>query len=192
MFKSDIISKSNYENIKGYDAHGKYMAILCVGSEKEAHSEYISDTFDEYSAYVWYNYLSEVKPTVEQLNSCGFLPMVDWHLKDFNRTITDSISWIYRFILMTESFKDDSYIVFENKKSGNINEVDRFEQLFSYKDYSQDYYRDFDLYQMFSTAFEETNRMDLLSLKIDDLLDPEMKNPDFLLPSEIDEVYKNY
>lgn len=192
MFASKLISNSKSENINGYDAHGKYMAILCIDSQKESHSEYITGAFDEYSVYVWYNYLSEVKPSVEQLSFCGFLPMVDWILKDFNRGITDSISWIYQFTLMAESFKANSYIEFENKKCRNKNEVNRFHQLFANKKYSKDYFGGFDLCGMFNTAFEEKNRMDLLNLKIDDLLDPKVKNPDFLTPSEIDEAYKKY
>ena len=80
IFASDNISKSKYENIDGYDAHGKYMAILCIGSIKAAHSEYVPEMFDEYSLYAWYNYLSESMPSINQLTTCGFLPFVKWFL----------------------------------------------------------------------------------------------------------------
>lgn len=166
MFKSSIISKSKYKEINGYDAHGKHMAILCIGSEKMPHSKYIPDAFDEYSVYVWYNYLSESEPSVEQLNSCGFLPMVKWTMKDYNRSITDSITWVYQFSLMEESFRSDSYIEFESKSRGNIEEVNRFHQLFSKKNYLEDCYDELFLIWMFYTVFEEVSRAEMLHLNI--------------------------
>ena len=46
MFSDRKINESLYENIDGIDAHNKYMAILCVGTKKEAHSVYTPDVFD--------------------------------------------------------------------------------------------------------------------------------------------------
>ena len=191
MFESTLISKSEYEDINGYNAHGKYMAILCVGSQKEAYSEYIPDVFHEYSEYVWYDYLSTQKPSVEQLSSCGFLPAIKWCLKDFNKEITDSVSWVYRFILPSELFKQNNYYEFARKEF-LIAEVARFNQLFSCKTYSKDYYDGEVLTSMFYTAFEEKNRMELINLQVDNLLDPKMSNPVFLRPSEVDKALKRF
>ena len=110
MFKKQKISNSEYSDIVGFDANGKYMAILCIGTEKMPHSEYVPDVFDEYSVYVWYDYLSEINPTIDTLNSCGFLPLVDWQLKDFNKNITEYINWTYSFTLMTEKFKNSDEV----------------------------------------------------------------------------------
>lgn len=191
IFASDYISKSKYENINGYKAHGKYMAILCVGTQKKTYSEYISEAFDEYSLYVWYNYLSESKPSVEELTLCGFLPAIKWRMKDYSNRITESISWVYRFTLMTESFKSNAYIEIDEKKN-NLNEVDRYEKLLSYKKYSDDYDSGYCLTTKFNEMFEEASRMKLLRLKIDDLLDPQTTNPELLQPFEIDQAEIEY
>lgn len=192
IFRSAELSKSQYEDIDGYEAHGKYMAILCVGSEKELYSEYIPDLFDENSVYVWYNYLSAVCPSVEQLNTCGFLPMIVWKMKEFSNTVTESVSWVYRLTLTAESFKSDPYTVICSKLSHNENEVERFYRLLSQKPYSQDYYNEAagTLTSVFDTAFEEASRAKVTGMKIDDLLDPDVKNPELLSPAELDEVCK--
>ena len=192
MFLDRSIADSSYENVNGYNAHGKFMAILCVGSNKVKHSEYLSEAFDEYSSYVWYDYLSEEKPCVAKLQLCGFLPMISCDLEDFNKHITKSISWIYHFSMFCESFKDDDYIVFESKIQDMNGEVMRFEQLFSGKYYSTDYHLGPDLRTMFSTAFGEKNRMDLLGKSIDNLLDAKTCNPELLSPAESDIAYKEF
>ena len=77
VFKLSKISNSEFEEICGYNAQEKYMALLCVGIDKELHSEYIPNLYDEYSVYVWYDYLSDVAPNVKDLEQCGFLPFVE-------------------------------------------------------------------------------------------------------------------
>ncbi len=190
IFQSAEIAASKWEDVEGYDAHGKYMAILCVGSEKVPYSEYLPDVFDEYSTYVWYHYLSDVRPSVEQLNSCGFLPMIHWKAKDHNIYETEYISWVYRFIMSAETFKSDCYTEILEVIRHNTGEVNRFQQLLSYKSYPQDYNWNYGLYEAFFSAFREVNRADLLGYQIDDLLHAERSNPEFLPPEKIDEIEK--
>lgn len=191
MFESELVSESKYENISGYDAHGKYMAILCVGSRVESYSEYIPDVVNEYSEYVWYDYLSPQKPSVEQLRCCGFLPAIKWVLKDYRKGITDYISWVYRFLLTAEMFKQSSYCCFE-KPINSVTEVERFNQLFASKTYSKDYYDGELLTTTFYMAFEEKNRMELLNLQVDDLLDRRIDNPRLLCAAQIDNAYNKH
>lgn len=192
MFSDRKINESLYENINGIDAHSKYMAILCVGTKKEVHSVYTPDVFDEHSMYVWYDYLDTQKPTAEKLSSCGFLPMVKWNLKDFNKNITESISWIYSFTLPDEPFKSDCYIEDINKLLGLENEVNRFSNLFLSKKYSSDYWQGDTIISMYYTLFEEKTRMLLVDSSIDNLLDMTATNPKLLSPLEVDQAYIEY
>ncbi len=192
MFSDCKINESSYENIDGIDAHSKYMAILCVGTKKEVHSVYTPDVFDEYSMYVWYDYLDTQKPTTEKLSSCGFLPMVKWNLKDFNKNITESISWIYSFTLPDESFESDCYIEDINKLVGLEHEVNRFSNLFLSKKYSSDYCQGDTIVSMYYTLFEEKTRMLLMDSSIDNLLDMKAANPKLLSPLEVDQAYMEY
>lgn len=192
MFSDCKINESPHENIDGINAHGSYMAILCIGTKKEVHSVYTPDVFDEYSLYVWYDYLDLQKPTIEKLYSCGFLPMVKWKLKDFNKNVTESISWIYSFTLTNELFKSECYVEFIDKFIGLKHEVNRFYNLLSIKEYSSDYYQGDTVVSMYYTLFEEKSRMLMMDCVIDNLLDIKRENPKLLSPLEIDQAYKNY
>ena len=187
IFASDYISKSQNESITPVDAHGKYMAILCVGTQTSPHSNYVSDVFDVHSTYVWYNYLSSERPSIEELSNCGFLPFVIWKAKK-RTNLTESISWGYTFSLFAETFLPDEYIYYADKKH-SLNEVNRFNQMFLQKSYSNETYVVQDLNSMFYIAYEEITRMNSLRLKIDDLLDPAAKNPEFLSVHEIDRIF---
>lgn len=191
MFESPKFSESNFKDIKGYDAQGKYMAILCVGSVKERHSQYVDNIFDERSVYVWYDYLSVEKPTQDMLRSCGFLPLINWQLKDFNKNITKSLSWTYTFTLTCESFRVNREIS-EIFKLKDTNEVERYRTLFSQKKYSLDYCGGFCLFSMFSSAFKEKNRAELINEQIDNLLYSNIVNPTLLSPAEVDEAFQKY
>lgn len=192
MFSNSRIRRSPHENIDGINAHGKYMAVLCIGTKKEMHSVYTPEVFDEYSLYVWYDYLASQKPNAEKLSLCGFLPMVNWELKDFNKNITESIAWIYRFTLSNELFKSDCYIEDISKVAGLEVEVNRFIDLFSKKKYSSDYLQGDILISMYYTLFEEKTRMQLVNHAIDNLLDVNALNPKLLSPLEVDQAYKEY
>ena len=184
-FDSPTFVNTPHENIPCFDARGKYMAILCVGSVKELHSQYVENVFDESSLYVWYDYLSETKPNVHTLKSCGFLPSILTEWKDFNKRITESVNWIYTFTLYCESFRINSSIS-EFSKFQDITEVERFYNLFSQKNYSSDYRGTFELYTMYATAFEEKIRASLIDEQIDNLLDINAKNPKLASPFKVD------
>ena len=188
-FDSPTFVNAPHENIPCCDARGKYMAILCVGSVKELHSQYVENVFDESSLYVWYDYLSEAKPNVHTLKSCGFLPSILTEWKDFNKRITESVNWIYTFTLYCESFRINSNIS-EFSKFQDITEVERFYNLFSQKNYSSDYRGTFELYTMYSTAFEEKIRASLIDEQIDNLLNVDCINPELASPLKVDQQRK--
>lgn len=191
VFKLPKISNSKFEEICGYNAQGKYMALLCVGTDKELHSEYIQNVYDEYSVYVWYDYLSDVIPNVKDLERCGFLPFVNLQWEDFNRNIVSDAEWMYKFVLCAEKFKIGQEISELNKYQA-LGEVNRFNLLFSFKNYSDGIWGGFSLSEMFSVAFEEKNRMSLLEMSIDNLLDSKAVNPEILSSDELKKAYKKY
>lgn len=184
-FKSSKFRNSKYKNIDGFDAAGKYIALLCVGTVKESISEYINDIFDEYSVYVWYDYLSFKQPSIEELSTSGFLPYIDWTWKDFNKHITESVVWGYEFAVVNEKFKKckDMDLIFTLHIPS---EVERYRSLISKKNYSSDYFGGFSVYGMFSTMFEEKNRALLIGEYYDNLLNSEVQAPQLLPPKEVD------
>lgn len=185
FFESNIFLNSKHENIDGYNAQGKYMSLLCIGSVKERHSQYIENVFDERSLYVWYDFLSFTKPTHDTIKKCGFLPFILWELKDFNRKTTKSANWGYTFTLACENFRISNEIS-EVFKEQDLSEVDRFNQLFSKKHYSSNYLGGYSLLSMFNTVFGEKNRAELLGEQIDNLLNTKLINPALSTPSRID------
>ena len=190
-FKLPKISNSEFEDVSGYNAQGKYMALLCVGTDKELHSEYIPNTYDEYSVYVWYDYLSDVMPNVKDLERCGFLPFVNLQWDDFNRNIVSNAEWMYKFVLCAEKFKIGQEIL-ELNKYQLLGEVNRFNLLFSFKNYSDGIWGGFSLSDMYSVAFEEKNRMNMLGISIDNLLDTKASNPAILSSNELKKAYMKY
>ena len=191
VFKLSKISNSEFEEICGYNAQEKYMALLCVGIDKELHSEYIPNLYDEYSVYVWYDYLSDVAPNVKDLEQCGFLPFVELQWEDFNRNIVSNAEWMYKFVLCAEQFKIGQEISEVNKYQA-LEEANRFNALFSLKNYSDGIWGGFVLSEMFDIVFEEKNRMSLLDIPIDNLLDLTAINPEFLSSDELKKAYKKY
>ena len=187
-YRSPEIANSPTERINGYNAHGKYMAILCVGSMQKIYSQHIPDLYDEYSVYAWYNYMSDVEPSVETLSRCGFLPMIIIKAKNIFEK-SECVEWAYKFTICNETFRNNNDTRF-NRKVNCKNEFDRFQKLYKDKNYSDEVITTarLYLYQMFSYAFEETNRLEILGLKADDLLDPDIRNPDLLSPAEYDAV----
>ena len=167
------------------------MAILCVGTVKEQHSQYVENIFDEYSLYVWYDYLSLVKPTQDMIKNSGFLPFIIWELKDFNRKITQSVKWSYTFTLECEKFRVSKEIG-EILKIQDATEVERFNRLFSKKKYSSDYLSGFSLFSTFNTVFSEKNRAELINEKIDNLLTNNLENPSLAFPSKVDKLLNHF
>lgn len=191
FFESLKYRNSQYENIKGYDASGQWMALLCIGSVKERYSEYLDDIFDEHSLYVWYDYLSYERPSISDLCKCGFLPYTNWKWKDFNKNITECVEWGYEFTLVSEGFKKSSEIkdVFVLKE---IDEVKRYKMLLSQKKYSSDYFGGFTVCDMFTTVFSEKNRAMLIGEEYDNLLNSDIQAPRLLSHNEIDNNLRKF
>ena len=188
FYRALDLRNSQYRNIDGFDATGKYMALLCVGVVREQNSEFIEDVFDEHSIYVWYDYLSFIRPSVDDLRKCGFLPYIDWQWRDFNRNIFESIFWGYEFSITDEKFKqsnDIETIIIINDHS----EVVRYKYLLSHKNYSSNYFYGGTITSAFAKMFEEKNRLVLIGEQYDNLLEIEKQAPQLLSPREAEDSY---
>lgn len=191
FFESSKYRNSQYEDIEGYDASGKWMALLCIGTVKESYSEYVDDVFHEHSLYVWYDYLSYEQPSISDLCTCGFLPYIDWKWKDFNKNITKSIEWGYEFTVVSEKFKESSEIEVVNVVN-MFDEVERYRKLLSKKKYSSDYFGGFTVSDMFTTLFSEKNRATIVGEIYDNLLSSDVQAPQLLVSKEVDANLQKY
>ncbi len=173
-----------------YDAHDKYIAILCVGTEKTPHSQYVEGIYDEHSVYVFYDYIGEQKPTLDTLQTCGFVPKYLQYASETGTTIETS-GWCYKFHLFTYSFrlpKDGSEQLIE--KVFNKEEASRFCELFDSKNYLPDISWNMELFDAFAEFFEEKARLEKASIPYDNLLDPLASNPDLRPKNEISAIIK--
>ena len=191
FFESLKYRNSQYEDIEGYDARGQWMALLCIGTVKEKYSKYVDDIFNEHSLYVWYDYLSYERPSVDDLCKCGFLPYINWKWKDFNKNITECVEWGYEFTIVCEKFKKSPEIK-EMLVLKGIAEVKRYKLLLSPKQYSSDYWGGFTLGDMFSTIFSEKNRAMIIGEVYDNLLNSDIQAPQLLSPNEIDNNFSSF
>lgn len=173
-----------------YDAHDKYIAILCVGAEKTPHSNYVDNIYDEHSVYAFYDYIGEQEPTLDILQTCGFVPKYLQYASETGTTIETS-GWCYKFHLFTYSFrlpKDGSEQLIE--KVFNKEEANRFCELFDSKNYLPDISWNMELFDAFGEFFEEKARLEKANIPYDNLLDPSVSNPDLRPKSEISAILK--
>ena len=175
-----------------FDAHGKYMALLCVGSEKVEHSAYVQGFEDEYSIYAFYNYAADEKPTLEALRHCGFLPAFLRYLKDFNKGITEFMGWTYTMNFYGIAFSPRCDAIAQLEVLKGTNEEQRFHQLFSQKNYLSQTTMVFSLHEAFSSFFDEKARLETLGMQIDDLLDADSRNPELVSIEEADIALKEW
>ncbi|MBQ8447732.1 MAG: hypothetical protein IJX27_02230 [Clostridia bacterium] len=161
-----------------YEAYDKYIAILCVGTEKLPYSHYVEGFYNEYSVYAFYDYVSDKKPTVEDLRKCGFLPNIKLNSEEpkgaYCWAKTISVEWVYKFI------------VFYLNKENNIqsmekvhcpSESERFNYLFSRKNYFEDTASPMEMFGAFASFFEEKVRLSSIGEQYDNLLDENIVNP---------------
>ena len=193
LFENKLITSSKYENITKISKHNCYMSILCVGSIKYPHSEYVRDKTDEHSLYVWYDFCSNDKPTVEKLQKCGFLPFIATEYIDFNRNEYSLVDWAYKFTVESETFKikNDSAISMVNRFSC-VEEVERFNSLFSLKNYSCDFAMFAELYSAFYTVWQEKERLKSIGMFVDNLLDEKEINPKLKSPKDSTKAYSRW
>lgn len=173
-----------------YDAHDKYIAILCVGTEKTPHSNYVDNIYDEYSVYAFYDYIGEQRPTLDILQTCGFVPKYLQYASETGTTIETS-GWCYKFHLFTYSFrlpKDGNEQSIE--KLFNEEEANRFHKLFNVKSYLPNISWNCDLFDAFSEFFEEKARLEKANIQYDNLLNPSVFNPALRSKKEISAIIK--
>lgn len=161
-----------------YDAHGKYMALLCVGSEKVPRSQYVEGYEDEYSVYVFYDYLSDTLPTAEELLQCGFLPRYIRYAKEIGSGI-EQHGWAYTFYLYSCSFRNDKNAPAEIvSKYFCPSEQDRFWGLLRQKDYLEEVDLQMNLQEAFCDFFETKAQLSSVGHTVDSLLDVNQSNPE--------------
>lgn len=162
-----------------FNAQGKYLAILCVGKEKEAYSQYFPDLYHENSVYAFYDYCNDKKPSVADLSECGFLPDIDINYSDFNRGIVESLDWTYTFETI-DPFRPKSSYVEAFEKTHSQTETDRFDKLLRSKNYKGQSLGLFRLMEAFETFFEEKLRFASVGIEIDNLTSANITNPQLI------------
>lgn len=172
-----------------YEAYEKYMAILCVGTIRESHSQYVPEIMEEHSIYAYYDYMSTIKPTLDDLKKCGFLPLNLRYGADVNGVGKNT--WTYTFNMFAQNFsnKSDSETIIE--KIYCVDESNRFQTLFSKKHYDNEYALSPNLYEVFSEIYNEKVRLDALGIQLDNLLDSNKINPSLRTPKEIEQIIDN-
>ena len=192
LFRERAISEGEEFLDPPFAAHEKYMAILCVGTIKSLRSQYLPDVYDEHSVYAYYDYLSEIKPTLQVLKRAGFLPSLNYHLKDFNKHTHDSIGWTYLFSIDGRIVKEKTAIT-EIEKQRCLDEKKRFYKLLEQKRYLPEVDAHlYDLAQVFGSFVSTRVRMKRLGRDIDNLLSAEAVNPQLLAPMEADIAYRKW
>ncbi len=168
-----------------FTAYDKYIAILCVDTEKMPHSQYIEGIYDEHSVYAFYDYVSDEKPTADRLKKCGFLPKYLRYASTVGTAI-ETIGWTYTFKLFTYSFR-----ISKNSFESSVehftckDEYERFSCLFSMKDYLSEPSYNFELHDAFSDFFEGKAILSAAGIGYDNLLDKDSENPPICSADEI-------
>ncbi len=151
-----------------FDMRGKYVAVVCVGTQLEQHSKYVPNIYDEDSVYAVYDYIGDVKPTINDLTSVGFLSYPV--LEQASHTVLDLCRnvWCYQFTGYG-SFKnecDDSYVLHV------ASEVDRFKRLAQTHNISSISIRCVILHQSLFPFFLPKVAYQKLGLNFNTLIDP--------------------
>lgn len=166
----------------GYD---KYIALLCVGTQKEPHTQYLPNYLDENSVYAIYDYLSPKKPSLDDLKQCGFLPRLSHDYVDFNHRLHGPSYWIYQFGI--ESWKD---YISERIQLSCPEESIRFWELLSRKPYQSHVDYNYQVSEIFSSYFAHKIYLERNGRRIDNLLSEDVLNPELISHQEADVVYK--
>ena len=186
-YTDEVASKLPKKLSPPYEAYEKYMAVLCVGTIQEAYSKYLPNVLETRSIYAYYDYISDQKPTLEDLKQCGFLPLNIRYSDD-----GDSVgknAWTYTFALFAQSFtqKEGGSEQIVNKTCC-LDENERFHTLFSQKHYDTEYVLLPNLFAAFSDIYDEKVRLEWIGVELDDLLDANQSNPDLRTPEEINKI----
>ena len=189
FYTDEIANKLPVKISPPYEAYEKYMAILCVGTIRESHSQYVPEIMEEHSIYAYYDYMSTIKPTLDDLKKCGFLPLNLRYGADANGVGKNT--WTYTFNMFAQNFskKGDSETIIE--KIYCVDESNRFQTLFSKKHYDNEYALLPNLYEVFSEIYNEKVRLDTIGIQLDNLLDSNKINPSLRTPKEIEQIIDN-
>ena len=189
MYTDEIANKLPIKISPPYEAYEKYMAILCVGTVCEPHSQYVPEIMEEHSIYAYYDYMSTIKPTLDDLKKCGFLPLNLRYGADANGVGKNT--WTYTFNMFAQNFskKGDSETIIE--KIYCVDESNRFQTLFSKKHYDNEYTLLPNLYEVFSEIYNEKVRLDTIGIQLDNLLDSNKANPALRTPKGIEQIIDN-
>lgn len=176
LFESEQIRNADYSGFQPRDDHDMYMAIICVGTVKVPHSDFLPEIYDEYSVYAYYDYISSNKPEISDLQTCGFLPYIYWRVNQYK---TEVLEWGYCFYLYCDdSGRSNSDFIVEITR--NEKETERYHNLKNRKKYG-DFIEPF---QSLRTAYyelmEEKQRSIFIGYPIDNLLDMNCINPKLL------------
>jgi hypothetical protein len=188
VYMPEVSEKISKKLCPPFEAYDQYFALLCVGTERIVHSQYVSDVFDEYSVYVFYDYIGNSKPTIEQLQQCGFLPQLVMYSK-INSHEIETLDWRYKFILYCYSFRPCKNASEQSiEKFFCRSENERFHALFSKKNYSNEIVEELDLFPAFNAFFEEKVRLTRAGIPYDNLLDSKASNPPLRSTGEISKI----
>lgn len=177
LFESEQIRNADYRRFQTKKECDMYMAIVCVGSIKVAHSEYLQDVYDEYSVYAYYDYISPNKPTIEDLRSCGFLPAIFWRVDGLK---TEELEWTYCFYMYCDDTKERNKFFAVVEEAHSIKEAERFIALKSRKEYGNSVIPTLCLDAAYTDMMTEKVRGNFLGYSVDNLLDLNCQNPQFL------------
>lgn len=176
-----------------FDAHGKYMAILCVGTKKTLHSEYVPELYDEHSIYAYYDFVSLTKPSLHDLKNCGFLPILicNWEYPTTKKIAL--LGWTYTFTVH-DSFRVSQEVmtICDISRIHCKDEFNRFHELLQKKNYLCIADDCFGLYHAFSDCWTNKVHFERLGSSVDNLLDTTSKNPPLLSPHDAEIAYETW
>lgn len=173
-----------------YEAYETYMAVVCVGEVQETYSQYVPDVMQTHSIYAYYDYISDKKPTLDDLKQCGFLPLNIRYSKDGGNAGKNA--WTYTFTLYVQRFTKttcESEQIIEKIRCPH--ESERFHALFANKHYDNEYLQYVGLFQAFSEIYDEKVRLKSIGIELDNLLDADHVNPALRTPEEIAQIVAN-
>jgi len=172
----------------------KYMAFLCIGKAKMNASRYFPNLYHEYSIYAFYDFLSDFKPTAADLQRCGFLPRYDYEVTERFSSLDYKISpfWSYAYAIYPYELKRKTRKSYSDMDILHLpEEANRFYSLLKNKLYSSDYENTFEFghnnefWHNFIRAYEVKDFLEQNGCQIDNLLNPDIINPEFLTTDEI-------
>ena len=193
IYSDQKISHSPRKLEKIIEAYDKYMAILCVGSTKEEHTQYLPDLYDEKSVYVYYDYMGDTEPTLEELSKCGFLPYTLGIWDETPQMNKIGNEWAYSFFLYTENFfAGEKKFVQEFWVHKQTKEHERYFELFNQKKYSNRTSLAINLREAYRMVWDSKAHMLSLGMGIDNLTDANAKNPELLQGEELEKSFDEY